>query len=153
MNQEHRKQEFTNTVKNFLNEFSNITIRKQKLIQSRKIYDYISSNIDFLTNNPTFVKFLDTTHSKLLEFDDTMSNEDKNIFNIDFYKKIFFKDIYGEITKEQLNIFNQTRNKYYQEDIKIFFYFDMLSNKYNIPIHNNSNQSINSYDKPNVLFI
>lgn len=153
MNKEHRKEEFTNTVKNFLNEFSNITIHKQRIIQSRKLYDYMCSNIDFLTNNPTFVKFLDTTHSKLLEFDDTMNNEDKNVFNIDFYKKIFFKDIYGEITKEEINIFNQTRNKYYLEDNKIKNYFDMLSNKYNIIVHHNSNQAINSYDKPNVLFI
>jgi hypothetical protein len=149
---DNKKSEIVNNVKNMLNEVEKQKNKMDKLINCRKLYDYLSSNWNYLTNNSKFVKFIGTCHAKLLEFEDDNYMKTQDVFYIDFYKKLFFPDIYGNLTIGEINNHKNTRNKYFEEDNDIKLFFDKLFNEYNKTTKIVNNTTAN-YDKPNVLFI
>ena len=121
------------TIQNYLNEINIMNDRQNRLIQSRKIFDYIAANIEYIKkSNIAYGKFFQTIISKLDEYEKDLKHDSQDIFDVKFYKKIIYPEKYRNLTKLQLRNFQLTRNKYYQEISEVKEYFDNFykENKY-----------------------
>ncbi len=137
-----------NKIKEYLKnitQFNLNTDNENATIECRKLFDYIILNFVELKKNN---QFINTIKNKLIEFENNKGSINYNIFYPSFYKKTLFEDEYGKLSQYDIKRFNNTRNKYYNEDYKIKKYFDKLL-KIKIVNYN----VINRYNIPHMVYI